>query len=50
MKSLRSTVKILLMPFSLSHSDECRVREIHRAVGIFDHELSYAGYALPGRG
>jgi hypothetical protein len=30
--------------FSLSHSDKCSVREIHRAVGILDHELSYAGY------
>ena len=30
--------------FSLSHSDKCRVREIHRAVGILDHELSYAWY------
>jgi len=30
--------------FSLSHSDKCRVREVHRAVGILNHELSYAGY------
>ena len=36
--------------FSLSHSDKCRVREIHRAVGILDHELSYAGYVYQVEG
>ena len=30
--------------FTLCHSDKCRVGEIYRAVGILDHELSYAGY------
>jgi hypothetical protein len=30
--------------FSLSHSDKCRVRETHQAVGLLDHELSFAGY------
>jgi hypothetical protein len=30
--------------FSLSHSNKCRIREIHRTVGILDHELSYARY------
>ena len=44
MKSFRSTVKILLDAFSLSHSDKCRVRETHQAVGLLDHELSFAGY------
>jgi hypothetical protein len=32
--------------FSLSHSDKCRVREIHRTVGILDHKLSYARYVF----
>ena len=36
--------------FSLSHSDKCRVREIHRAVGILDHQLSYAGYVYQVEG
>jgi hypothetical protein len=36
--------------FSLSYSDKCRVREIHRAVGILDHELSYAGYVYQVEG
>ena len=36
--------------FSLSHSDKCRVREIHRAVGILDHELPYAGYVYQFEG
>jgi len=36
--------------FSLSHSDKCRVREIHRAVGILDHELSHAGYVYQVEG
>ena len=36
--------------FSLSHSDKCRVREIHRAVGILDHKLSYAGYVYQVEG
>jgi len=30
--------------FSFSNSDECRIREIHRSVGIFNHKLSYAQY------
>jgi hypothetical protein len=30
--------------FSFSNSDECRIREVHRSVGIFNHELSYARY------
>jgi hypothetical protein len=36
--------------FSLSHSDKCRVREMHRSVGILDHELSYAGYVYQVEG
>lgn len=36
--------------FSLSHSDKCRVREVHRAVGILNHELSYAGYVYQVEG
>jgi hypothetical protein len=36
--------------FSLSHSDKCRVREIHRAIGVLDHVLPYAGYVYQVEG
>jgi hypothetical protein len=30
--------------FSFSNPDERRIREIHRSVGLFNHQLSYARY------
>ena len=49
MKSSRSTVKILLMP-SRSATLTSAASEIHRAVGILEHELSYAGYVYQVEG